>query len=215
MAIRLRDDLVHLAQGSGSAVAMRCARILAGWDLTTDAESRGAALFHAFACRFAGPELLDHKGFQEPFDPARPLSTPRGVRDPRAAVKMLEDAASEIEAKHGALDVPWGQVFRFRVAGVDLPGNGGFGNMGTLRTINYYAEGQQAGSAYHGDSYVCCVEFGRPLRALSLLGYGNWSQPDSPHSTDQLHFMQAKTLRPTLLEREAVEASCAFREWLK
>lgn len=215
MGMRLREDLVCLAEDSGSAVAARCARILAGWDLTTNAASRGAVLFHAFARRFAGPEFRDHKAFREPFDPARPLCTPCGIRDPHAALKMLEDAAGEVEAKHGALDVPWGQVFRFRVAGLDLPGNGGFGNMGTLRTITYHTEGEQAGSAYHGDSYVCCVEFGRPLRAFSLVGYGNWSQPDSPHRTGQLHFMQTNTLRPTLLDRAAVEGNCTSREWLK
>jgi acyl-homoserine-lactone acylase len=215
MGIRLRDDLIGLALGSGSAVAARCGRVLADWDLTTNAASRGAVLFHAFAGRFAGPEFRDHEAFREPFDPARPLCTPRGIRDPHAALKMLEDAAREVEAKYGALDVPWGQVFRFRVAGLDLPGNGGFGNLGILRTITYHTEGDHAGSAYHGDSYVCCIEFGRPIRAFSLLGYGNWSQPDSSHRIGQLHFMQTKSLRPALLERAAVEASCTDHEWLK
>lgn len=39
------------------------------------------------------------------------------------------------------------------------------------------------GVAGHG--YVSVVEFGNPLRALSILPYGVSEDPDSPHFEDQ------------------------------
>jgi acyl-homoserine-lactone acylase len=40
-------------------------------------------------------------------------------------VKALIDAAREVKKKYGRLDIAWGEVLRFRIGDVDLPGNGG------------------------------------------------------------------------------------------
>ena len=49
-------------------------------------------------------------------------------------------------------------------------------------------------------------------RAQCLLGYGNATQPGSPHLDDQLPFMVQKKLLPVLRDRKEIEASLERRE---
>ncbi|MGI9189983.1 MAG: penicillin acylase family protein, partial [Longimicrobiaceae bacterium] len=63
-----------------------------------------------------------------------------------------------------------------------------------------------------GDSYVALVEFTpEGPRARVLLGYGNASQPGSPHLNDQLPLLSAKRMRPAWRTREQVEAHLEMR----
>jgi acyl-homoserine-lactone acylase len=66
-----------------------------------------------------------------------PLATPRGLKDPAAAVAMLKAAVAKTKALYGAIDRPFGEVSRFHLGNVNLPGNGGFGNTGVFRTITW------------------------------------------------------------------------------
>ena len=43
--------------------------------------------------------------------------------------------AGEVEKEYGRLNVPWGEVLRFRRGNVDLPGNGAPSQLGAIRTI--------------------------------------------------------------------------------
>ena len=56
-----------------------------------------------------------------------------------------------------------------------------------------------------GDTYVAIIEFGDTIKANGVLGYGNFSQPGSPHRTDQLKLYSDKKLRPILFYRHDVE----------
>nr|WP_315818887.1 penicillin acylase family protein [Paraflavitalea speifideiaquila] len=38
---------------------------------------------------------------------------------------------------------------------------------------------------YNGNSFICAVEFGKTVKAKSLLAGGNSSDPNSPHFADQ------------------------------
>ena len=57
-----------------------------------------------------------------------------------------------------------------------------------------------------GDTYVAIIEFGDSIQAEGVMGYGNFSQPGSPHRTDQLQLYSDKKLRPILFYRHDVEA---------
>ena len=65
------------------------------------------------------------------------LTTPSGIKDPAKAVAMLEDAAKETIQKYGTLDRPFGDVSRFHWGTYNLPGNGGYGNIGIFRVITW------------------------------------------------------------------------------
>ncbi len=217
LADRLLDDLGAAVAAHGDADAKAAMAVLTAWDRTADAASRGGVLFGAWwreVSRTGGPGT---RGIPAPFatawDAQRALETPDGLADPAAAAMALSRAARGVRELHGALDVPWGEVNRLRRDAVDLPANGGSGQLGIFRVVEFSApEREPQGTAAFGDSFVAAVEFATPLRAEVLIGYGNWSQPGSKHRVDQLPLFARKALRPAWRSRAEVEANLERRE---
>ena len=141
-----------------------------------------------------------------------PIDTPDGLANPNTAVNALVTAAEKVLERYGSLDVPWGTVHRLVRNDVDLPANGGPGALGIFRVIGYAETEDGRLAARGGDSYVAAVEFSNPVRAKAALGYGNASQPDSPHTTDQLRLFAEKKLRPLWLTRDEIESHLESRE---
>lgn len=211
LADRIVAELVAGTRQRGSDLAKRGADVLERWDRTTDADSRGGVLFDAW-WRELARRSRGASPFVQPWDPARPLETPTGIADPATATRALETAAADVEKRFGALDVPWGMVHRLRRDSVDLPANGGSGMLGVFRVIEFGdPDADQKRNAVFGDSFVAAVEFGTPVKARTLLGYGNWSQPGK-HRTDQLALFSRKELREAWLTREQIEAHLEKRE---
>jgi acyl-homoserine-lactone acylase len=211
LADRLVEELVAGTRQRGSELAKRGADVLERWDRTADAESRGGVLFDAW-WRELTRRSRGATPFIQPWDPARPLETPVGIADPATATRALETAAAEVEKRFGALDVKWGDVHRLRRDAVDLPANGASGMLGVFRVTDFDdGDARQRKVAGFGDSFVAAVEFSTPLRARTLIGYGNWSQPGR-HRTDQLPLFARKELREAWLTRSEVEAHLERRE---
>jgi acyl-homoserine-lactone acylase len=213
LADRILDDLAAAVGAHGDGAARRALAVLETWDRAADADSRGAVLFERFV-RLLNRSRPDP--FATPWSPGAPLATPDGLADPAAAAALLAAAAAEVEAEHGALDVPWGEVYRLRAGRRDLPANGGPGDLGIFRVVGFRPEaGERTLSAAGGDSFVAAVELSRPVRARALLAYGNASQPGSPHAGDQLELFARKELRPVWRTREEIEANLERREVLR
>ncbi|GAB3902952.1 acylase [Larkinella knui] len=209
LADRLVDDLLLAAKKEGSPEATEAAEVLAAWDHQTETDSKGAFLFDRFV-RLWAPGLTDlgtaSKRFARPWDHADPVNTPDGLADPGAAVKFLVAAAKEVKQKYGRLDIPWGDVFRFRIGDVDLPGNGGPEPMGVFRSMTLSPAGVDGTfTPVHGDTYVAAIEFSKPLKARVLTSYSNASQPGSKHRTDQLPLLSRKKMRPVWFLRKETE----------
>jgi acyl-homoserine-lactone acylase len=207
LADRVLPDL--LKAGGGSTEALR---VLEKWDRQTDVESRGGVLFQIFAERYLTgvPGIGDKMRIK--YDAARPLETGVGLADPASALKTLQEAAEICRQLFGSLDVKWGDVFRFASGSADLPANGGAGTSGVFRTIAF---GRREGRRYYasaGETFVCVIEFADAQKAQCTLGYGNASQPGSPHLEDQLRLMTEKRLHPVWRERKDVEAHLERRE---
>lgn len=212
LAVRLVPELVAAARASTSAEARAAAEVLHRWDRTADAESRGGVLFQEWVQEIARRSRGLERIFATPWSAARPLGTPDGLADPAASVAALEAAATTVRQRWGAVDVPWGTVHRLRRDEVDLPANGASGALGTFRVTVFDRAEDGKMVPVHGDSYVAAIEFGDPVRARALLGYGNASQPGSPHRTDQLQLYAAKQLRTVWLTRAEVLANLEARE---
>ncbi|HSR52637.1 MAG TPA: acylase [Acidobacteriota bacterium] len=209
-AARIRDELVQAGQESGGEAAQEAAQVLKDWDLRADNDSRGAVLFEAFF-----REARDSNLFRQPWSASDPLTTPNGLADPAAAARILEKAAEKVKAEHGSLDIAWGEVYRLQRDDVDLPSNGGPGALGIFRVFGYQDENQDGRpEVIVGDSYVAAVEFSDPVQARAVMGYGNASQPGSPHRSDQLKLLSAQQLRPVWLTREEIEANLERKEEL-
>ena len=206
LADRILDDLIPAARRRGG-LARRAAEVLDSWDRSADADSRGAVLFEAWARELGlGPRGLTPEVFETPWDEENPRTTPDGLKSPNQAAVALEAAAREVEETHGTLDVAWGDVYRLRYSGKDLPANGGPGALGIFRVLNFAPDGDVS-SVRHGDTYVAAIEFSDPVRARVLLSYGNASQPHSPHRGDQLELFSNKELRSAWRTRPEIEAN--------
>jgi acyl-homoserine-lactone acylase len=205
MADRLLPELVPLAAASEDSELRSAAALLKSWDHRYEPGAKGALLFETWAAIFSPSNFTDAANYREPWSSAAPISTPRGLKDPARAVAMLKQAIGRTKELYGAVDRPYGEVSRFHLGDVDLPGNGGFGNTGVFRTITWgpMKDGQR--TPVHGETWVSMVEFGTPMKAVGLMSYGNSSQPGSRHRGDQLPFLAAKTFRTLWTDRAEVE----------
>jgi acyl-homoserine-lactone acylase len=208
LADRLLDDLIPAAKQHDGALAKEAAKVLEAWDRAADADSRGAVLFAAWV------QELGSGAFAKPWDENAPRTTPDGLADPQKAASALETAAWKVQQDHGALDVPWGEVYRLRYAGKDLPANGGQDGLGIFRVLWFENEDDKKYRAAGGDSYFAVVEFSNPIRAMALISYGNATQPGSPHKGDQLELFAKKQMRPVWRTRKEIEANLESKEEL-
>jgi acyl-homoserine-lactone acylase len=208
LADRVLDDLIGAARQSGSELANQAADILQAWDRNADAESRGTALFAAWA-----RTMPAQNRYANPWNENSPLTTPNGLADPEAAVKVLETAATTVKLLYGAMDVPWGQVARLRYGKVDLPASGGPGMFGIFRVIDVIpASADGRFQSFAGDTYIAAIEFANPIRAKVLNTYGNATQPNSPHVGDQLALYARNEMRPVWRTRKEIEEHLESRQ---
>jgi acyl-homoserine-lactone acylase len=200
-ADRLLDDLIPALRQEGSQQATKVADVLSNWDRQTNADSRGAVLFAAWLEETDFDTL-----FSKPWQENSPLTTPDGLANPQQAVTTLLAVATKIEQDYGAIDVPWGEVFRLQYGDIDLPANGGPGDLGIFRVVNFMPiEDSKRFQAFDGDSFVAAIEFSQPVKAMALTTYGNSTQPNSS-SSNQLQLFSQQQLRPVWHLRPEVEA---------
>jgi acyl-homoserine-lactone acylase len=203
-AVHILDEVIAAARRFGTPRAQNAAEVLSRWDRNADANSRGAVLFQSFMEDAARRSWPGNSMFAARWSPQRPFDTPDGLSDAEQAAAVLDGAAQRVQETFGALDVRWGDVYRLRRDLVDLPANGAPGELGSFRAVDYERDGNRYVAA-GGDSYVAAIEFGRRgPRAMTLLTYGNASQPGSRHRTDQLSLFEHKQLKPALLRRDDV-----------
>jgi acyl-homoserine-lactone acylase len=201
IADRLLDDLIPALRQEGSQKATKVADVLESWDRQTNVDSKGAVLFAAWLEETDFDTL-----FSKPWQENSPLTTPDGLANPQQAVTTLLAVATKIEQDYGAIDIPWGEVFRLQYGNVDLPANGGSGDFGIFRVVDFMPiENSKDFQGFEGDSFVAAIEFSKPVKAMALTTYGNSTQSNSS-SSDQLKLFAQKQLRHIWRSRPEVEA---------
>jgi acyl-homoserine-lactone acylase len=216
--VELADAVLpEMIQQSGrleDELTKRAMSVLQIWDRKLEATSRGAVLFHSFADKYFGTGDFINERMKVKYKPEEFLNSLNGVADLDAAYEALKSAAQDTLRMYGSLEIPYGDVYRFERGGADLPGNGGAGRLGLFRTMTFGKRKNNKFYPTHGETFVCAIEFGAPQQAQCLLGYGNASQPGSPHIEDQLPLMTAKKLHPVWRERRDVESNLERKETL-
>jgi acyl-homoserine-lactone acylase len=208
LADRILDDLIPVAKKS-SEKARRAAEVLAAWDRKVDAESRGAVLF-----AFWEKAMDEDNLFAKPWSENAPLTTPDGLANPQEAVRVLEAAANKVESTYGALNVPWGEVFRLSLQGENAAANGADGSLGVFRSVWFAPAKENRFQAVAGDSFVAAIEFSNPVKAMALNSYGNSTQPNLAKTGNQLQLFADKKLRPVWRSRSEIEAHLSSRQML-
>jgi acyl-homoserine-lactone acylase len=219
LADRVLDALLGAArvQATGECnngtASGRCeaVRVLSTWDRSTDATSRGAVLFIEWWDTYARA-MAARSPYAVRWTANDPLGTPRGISDTLVALTALDSAAARVKTRWQDVAVPWGSVYRLRRDTLDVPGNGASGAYGAFRVANATRLSDGRSVISGGDSYVGVLEFTSPLRARTLVGYGNASQPGSPHRTDQLGLFARKELRTAWRTPAEIMANLERRE---
>jgi acyl-homoserine-lactone acylase len=208
-ADRFLDDLLTAVEKYPDSTALAAAAILKAWDKKTDAGSKGAVLFTAWF------EKIDPSMYAIRWRADAPLTTPDGLKDEQKAVAMLVKAAEEVKKKYGALNIAWGDAYRFRLNNIDLPASGGLPQTGIFMSVNYTGDKDNKNRAEGGETFIGVIEFGKKPKAEVLLGYGNASQPGNKHAGDQLKLLSEKKLRPALLTKTEVLKNLEKKEILR
>tara|TARA_Y100000590_G_scaffold28122_2_gene31496 strand:+ start:6281 stop:8386 length:2106 start_codon:yes stop_codon:yes gene_type:complete len=208
-ADRILDDLFEAIESYGSSKAKRAKSILIDWDRNADAKSTGMLLFYTWAKKFG---ISNQMNYSTKWDINEPHRTPDGFANPKRAVNLFEQAINEIEDNFGRLDIPWGDYYRIRYNGIDLPANGVDGELGVFRVAwpdKFDKKNMFVGG---GDSWVSVIEFGDKIKAKALLSYGNSTQKDSPNNGDQLKLFSIKELRDVWFYPTDVKANTVRTE---
>lgn len=208
LADRTLPDLLAAAKADASADVQTVVKLLSEWDHIYSAGNRAGLLFEEWARLFAGPAFGGQANWKVPFDGANATSTPTGIRDPAAAVAMLRQAIVTTKGKYGALDRVFGEVSRFKLGGVDVPGDGHVGGLGPFRVITW-GPLDAGGKRYpqHGETWIGMIEFTTPIKAYGLMSYGNSRQRGSKHRSDQLAHLSKHEFRELWLQRSQIEAN--------
>jgi acyl-homoserine-lactone acylase len=199
LADRVVDDLVEAASGSRNPIARRAAGVLAAWDRAADAGSRGAVLFALWVCAIDLDVLFD-----APWCPEYPFSTPCGLRDPEHCVALLAAVATDVEAVYGALDIPWGDLFRISPGTASVSADIIGHSLGIFPELWYAHQSDGSFAAVGGDSFTAVVEFASPVRAMVLNVCGNSDRPELCAGADQADLYRRKQLRPAWRDRREI-----------
>lgn len=185
LAERTKPDLIRAVEATKPTGDVAAALdLLRRWDNTSAPDSRGGVLFTVWWQRYA-PTGDRAQPYATPWTESDPFKTPRGLADPARAATTFAEAVTETARRHGRWDVAWGEVYRMRRGGVDVPIGGGSGQLGNFRVLTFARESDGKYAANGGDGWVLAVEFGDEPRAYSVLAYGESAKPDSPWHADQ------------------------------
>jgi acyl-homoserine-lactone acylase len=128
-------------------------------------------------------------------------------------LKLLNDVMSHLQQKFGSWKTPWGTVNRYqRIADGEkfddnkqsLPVGLASSQWGSLPSFvsRLTESGRRYG--YNGNSFITCVEFGKRLKAKSVITGGQSFDPSSKHFTDQAQMFIDGKFKDVLFYKEDV-----------
>lgn len=211
LADRVKPDLVRLVTASSpTGIVADALQTLRRWNNTVAPDSRGAVLFEIWWGRYSQGRT-DAQRYATAWHATDPVRTPRGIGDAPRAVEALAWAAEETVRRHGALDIPWGEVYRVRRGSVDVPVGGCPGALGCFRVLGYSRDTDGKYAANTGDGWVLAVEFGDQPRAYSVLAYGQSAKVESPWHADQAEMFAKGEMKRVAFAARDVDRQAVVR----
>lgn len=205
LAGQVMPDLLKFCERDSDATVQSVCASLKSWDQRANLDS-GVGLLHFI--NLAGQLAQAPDAWRTGFDPAQPLTTPRGLAIDRPAVaKALHDAmlasASEIDKQGLNADSRWGDV---QVSG-HVPIHGGPQELGVYNAMQSVPRADGKREVVSGTSYLQIVTFDEQgPKAEGILAFSESSDPSSPHAKDQTEAFSTKTLSPLPFTEAQIKA---------
>ncbi len=126
------------------------------------------------------------------------------------------ETVNQLKQQFGTWELQWGDVNRYQRISNDLNQNFDDHQLsypvpfasalwGMLPSYNSRSfPGTKKRYGFHGNSFICAVEFGEKIKAKSLLAGGNSGNPNSPHFKDQLEMYTKGQFKDVLFYKEDV-----------
>ena len=138
------------------------------------------------------------------------------TKPPNDLLIPLRDVINELQTKFGKWQMPWGEINRFQRISSDI--NNKFDDAqpsvpvafvsATWGMLPSYTSrtfpGTKKKYGVHGNSFICAVEFGKKIKAKSLLAGGESSDESSKHFFDQGEMYSKGIFKDVLFYKEDV-----------
>lgn len=202
------DVLKFCAQDAGAEPLKAVCDSLKRWDQRANLDS-GLGLVHFINLAQALSQIPD--AWRVAFDPAQPLTTPRGLAIERSAVaQALREAllASAQQVANLQPDSHWGDVQVFG----QVPIHGGPQELGVYNAMQSVPREDGKREVVSGTSYLQIVTFDdKGPRAEGVLAFSQSSDPASTHFKDQTEAFSAKQLSPLPFTDAQIKADPQYR----
>jgi acyl-homoserine lactone acylase PvdQ len=201
------------ATDSDRAVLQQAITVLKSWNLCADKESVATTLAVEWAQKLL-PAIQAQKnvtgGLMERMNDFAQHANAATLLTP------MKNVLAELTAKFGSADIAWGKINRYqRLTGnIDevfddnkesLPVGFVSSLWGCLPSFNSrYVQGSKKRYGFNGNSFVCAVEFGKKIKAKSLLTGGESGHKNTPHFNDQAEMYAEGKLKDVLFYKEDI-----------
>ncbi len=138
------------------------------------------------------------------------------IATPQQLLEPLQTVLDELTTKFGKWQIPWGEVNRFqRLTGdiqskyndaepsIPVPfASALWGQLPSYNSKTFAGTNKRYGVS--GNSFICAVEFGKRIKAKSLLAGGESGSPSSKHFNDQSEMYTKGQFKDVLFYKEDV-----------
>ncbi len=189
-------------------------KILSEWDNNTSEKSVATTLAIEWAQKLL-PQIM--KGSEDDeADQVQKFKRFAANASPSMLLQPLSEVIDEFTNKFGAWQVEWGEINRYQRLTNEitethddkqpsLPDGFAASTWGCLPSfVSRAYSGTQKRYGYNGNSFVCAVEFGKRIKAKSLLAGGESGNKRSRHFTDQALMYTKGQFKEVLFYKEDV-----------
>ena len=166
--------------------------VLEKWDYKTSKESVAMTLAHFYGTRYY--QEGKYAAGMNPMERVKFWGSKPGEQ-----LKIFEKTIDQLNADFGTWNIPWGEVNRYQRLNGDIrqdfddskpsiPIGFASGRWGALAAYGARYTSENAKKLYgtRGNSFVAAVEFGKKVKAKSILAGGQSGDSNSPHFDDQI-----------------------------
>ncbi|HVG11758.1 MAG TPA: penicillin acylase family protein [Flavisolibacter sp.] len=190
-------------------------RLLRNWDLYSSDTSVATTLAIEWAQKL-GPAIQRVYVDEGESDQVQKTTQFAATATPQQLLLPLSEVLTELSSKWGKWQMPWGAINRFQRLTGDIqstyddaqpsfPVPFASATWGQLPSYNSrYYPGTAKRYGVSGNSFICAVEFGKRIKAKSLLAGGQSGNPRSKHFNDQALMYTKGQFKDVLFYKEDV-----------